>query len=186
MWKGQKMAGRTRKPSSSVLNENLKKASGELGEKKQDKPAVLQEREESKTAQADSMDTNNTMNAKTETADGTRITAKVPSSEPETEIVSVQDEDSSLPPEKRKPMPQTTRRPGRPRKETTITQGSRKGLQPGQERITVVAESALLDRLRDYAYTKRITLKASLDKAIREFIASEVARGVDIIKRPED
>lgn len=88
--------------------------------------------------------------------------------------------------ELQEPKPETVRGPGRPRKETTIREpGNRKGLQPGQERFTVVGETELLNELRDYAYTERITLKAALDRSIRFLLKSEKERGLEILKRPQ-
>lgn len=68
---------------------------------------------------------------------------------------------------------------GRPKKPTTQPNG----LQPGEERITVVMEKALGDNLRDYAYTERMTLREAMELAVSSFLKSEMERGVEILKR---
>lgn len=68
---------------------------------------------------------------------------------------------------------------GRPKKPTTQPNG----LQPGEERITVVMEKALGDDLRDYAYTERMTLRDAMELAVSSFLKSERERGVQILKR---
>lgn len=68
---------------------------------------------------------------------------------------------------------------GRPKKASTRPNG----LQPGEERLTIVAETALAEKMRNYAYTERITLKEAIDMAMRQFLNNEEARGVVILER---
>ncbi len=103
----------------------------------------------------------------------------------EESAASVSEETVPVGVESQPPKPETLRGPGRPRKETTIREpGNRKGLQPGQERFTVVAETELLNELRDYAYTERITLRAALDQAMRLLLKTAKEQGITILKRP--
>lgn len=45
---------------------------------------------------------------------------------------------------------------------------------------TVWLETSLMERLRDYAYTERISVREAITRAIRAYL-----EGKDIIKRPE-
>ena len=45
---------------------------------------------------------------------------------------------------------------------------------------TVWLETSLMERLRDYAYTERISVREAITRAIRAYL-----EGKEIIKRPE-
>lgn len=60
---------------------------------------------------------------------------------------------------------------GRQRK-TVAAPGARQGLQPGWTRATMIVREDVLDVLKDFAYTERLTLKEVLDQALTAFADS--------------
>lgn len=60
---------------------------------------------------------------------------------------------------------------GRQRK-TVAEPGARQGLQPGWTRATMIVREDVLDVLKDFAYTERLTLKEVLDQALTAFADS--------------
>lgn len=62
-----------------------------------------------------------------------------------------------------------TRR-GRPRDPEVIREeGVKKGLRPGQTRVTFIMQEDALKFVKDYAHTERITIREALDEIIRWF-----------------
>lgn len=63
---------------------------------------------------------------------------------------------------------------GRPRKDDLIREkGVKQGLTPGWTRSTFILREDLLDKLKNYAYTERITLKEALEEALEDFLADK-------------
>lgn len=63
------------------------------------------------------------------------------------------------------------KRQGRPRKDEIIREkGAQQGLTPGWTRSTFIIRTELLDTLKNYAYTERITLKDAIEEALEDFL----------------
>ena len=63
---------------------------------------------------------------------------------------------------------------GRPRKDDLIREkGVQQGLTPGWTRSTFILREDLLNTLKNYAYTERITLKEALEEALEDFLADK-------------
>lgn len=54
--------------------------------------------------------------------------------------------------------------------------GAAKGLQPGWERVTLTAQIHWINKLRDYAYTERLTLKEATDRMMESFLADKIVQ----------
>jgi len=64
---------------------------------------------------------------------------------------------------------------GRPRNDRIIRDNSvQDGLPPELARATFIAEVELLEKLKDYAYTERLTLKEVFNNMLREYIDTHV------------
>lgn len=64
---------------------------------------------------------------------------------------------------------------GRPRKEGVQRDGAGAGLQEGTTRYTVIFHNSTMKFLRDYAFTKRITIKEAMRIMIEKFEADYYA-----------
>lgn len=63
------------------------------------------------------------------------------------------------------------KRKGRPRKDGLVRDGSvQDGLTEEWTRATFIVRRDLLDKLKDYAYTERVTLKEALENALDNFL----------------
>lgn len=66
------------------------------------------------------------------------------------------------------------KRGGRPINENLIhDNGVQAGLPKDWTRATFIVKCDLLDKLKDYAYTERITLKSALNTALEEFLQNK-------------
>ena len=60
---------------------------------------------------------------------------------------------------------------GRPRKDGLVrSRGMQQGLPPELTRSTIIVRTELMDKMKDYAYTERITIKEAVDMAFSEFL----------------
>lgn len=60
---------------------------------------------------------------------------------------------------------------GRPRKDTLVRSNSaQEGLPEEWQRATFIVRVELLEKLKDYAYTERVSLKDALDDALDQFL----------------
>lgn len=68
-------------------------------------------------------------------------------------------------------VPEEEKRRGRPKNEELIRdKPAQKGLTADWTRATFVVRKGHLEKLKDYAYTERLTLKEALDKALGAFL----------------
>ena len=66
--------------------------------------------------------------------------------------------------------PTEKRKPGRPRQDDLVRDNSsQEGLPADYTRFSVICKTENVKNLKDYAYTKRITLKESFDEIIEKF-----------------
>jgi len=49
----------------------------------------------------------------------------------------------------------------------------RAGIEEGYERYTIIARSDLIERLKDYAYVERLSLKDATEKMMADFLADK-------------
>ena len=67
--------------------------------------------------------------------------------------------------------PDTTEvKKGRPRKDLVRDNAAQAGLPVEWTRATFICKTELLNKLKDYAYTERISLKEALDMALTQFL----------------
>lgn len=82
-------------------------------------------------------------------------------------------------------LPENEKRPGRPRKDDVIREkGTKQGLTPGWTRATFIIRDDLLETLKNYAYTERITVKEALEDALEDFL--EAQTGIMDRNRPRE
>lgn len=62
------------------------------------------------------------------------------------------------------------KKPGRKRNEALVREGVQNGLTEDLTRATFILKVDTLDKLKDYAYTKRITIKDAINEVIENFI----------------
>lgn len=67
------------------------------------------------------------------------------------------------------------------KKKDVITSGVSTNLDPGYKRSAIVVNIKQWDRLRDYAYTERITIREALEIALEEFLKDKT----EILKAPK-
>ena len=62
--------------------------------------------------------------------------------------------------------PSETKKLGRPKRDDLIRDGVQKGLSDEWTRASFIVRVDMLQKLKDYAYTERITIRDALDKAL--------------------
>lgn len=68
-------------------------------------------------------------------------------------------------------VPEEEKRRGRPKNEELIRDNpAQEGLTADWTRATFIVRKGHLEKLKDYAYTERLTLKEALDKALGAFL----------------
>lgn len=68
-------------------------------------------------------------------------------------------------------VPEEEKRRGRPKNEELIRDNpAQEGLTADWTRATFIVRKGYLEKLKDYAYTERLTLKEALDKALGAFL----------------
>lgn len=71
-------------------------------------------------------------------------------------------------------------RRGRPRTNfREVTKSSQEGLPENWTRATFIVREALLEDLKDYAYTRRVTIRDVLDEALAAYL-----EGKELLRRP--
>lgn len=71
---------------------------------------------------------------------------------------------------------------GRPKTiDREITKTSQSGLNENWTRYTVIVREDLLDKLKDYAWTERVTIKKVINEMLEEYLADK-----EILERNED
>lgn len=75
---------------------------------------------------------------------------------------------------------------GRPRNERLVRDNSlQEGLPPEYTRATFIIEKELLDTLKDYAYTERMSIKRVMNEVIRDFVENKVDKK-KLLHKPDD
>ena len=63
---------------------------------------------------------------------------------------------------------------GRPKNQNLIRDNpAQKGLTADWTRASFIVRTESLERIKDYAYTERITVKEALDRALKEFLSDK-------------
>ena len=74
-----------------------------------------------------------------------------------------------------------TPRRGRPRSNfREVTKSSQEGLPEDWTRATFIVRESLLEDLKDYAYTRRVTIRDVLDEALSGYL-----KGKELLRRPK-
>ena len=82
------------------------------------------------------------------------------------------------------------KRRGRPQKDTVVHGVStQEGLTADYTRATFIVRLDLLEKLKNYAYTERLTMKEAINRILENFLDKEekrlAKRGEAILQRPE-
>ena len=77
---------------------------------------------------------------------------------------------------------------GRPRRDDLQRGGSDDGLPVELRRFSVIMQKDTANKLYDYAYTKRITVKDALEEMVQKFIADYEAdpKNEPLLQKPKD
>lgn len=68
-------------------------------------------------------------------------------------------------------LPAEGKKQGRPRKESLVrNNAAQEGLPEDWQRATFIVRVGHLEKLKDYAYTERLSLKDALDEALEQFL----------------
>lgn len=76
-----------------------------------------------------------------------------------------------------------TKKRGRPIKEDAIRTGVQAGLTPDYTRATFIVKLTVLDEIRDYAYTERLSMKDAINKLLIDSLEAYKAQGGVLLKR---
>lgn len=74
---------------------------------------------------------------------------------------------------------------GRPKKDDLLREGAQAGLTAEYTRATFIMSVSILEELRDYAYTERLSMKDAIDKLLADGLKAYKDNGGVLLKRKE-
>ena len=72
---------------------------------------------------------------------------------------------------------------GRPAKDDIIKTGAQAGLTADYTRATFIVKLSVLDQIKDYAYTERLSMKDAVNKLLIDSLEAYKAQGGVLLKR---